>query len=103
LPGESQGSRPEDAGAVRRRVVVYGHVQGVYFRDTLRRAAVRADVAGWVRNRPDGAVEAVFEGPELAVRRLIGLARAGPPGARVDHVAISEERPAGLTGFTVAG
>lgn len=87
----------------RRRVVVHGLVQGVYFRDTLRRAALRHAVSGWVRNRPDGAVEAVFEGPEESVGALVKLARSGPRGSRVDHLEVREERPEGISGFSVTG
>jgi acylphosphatase len=86
---------------IRRRVVVHGRVQGVWFRDTTRRAAHRYSVHGWVRNRPDGAVEAVFEGPEDAVTRLVELCRVGPSGARVDRVDVVDEAPEGLSGFDV--
>jgi acylphosphatase len=85
----------------RRRVVVQGHVQGVFFRETLRRRALASDVAGWVRNRPDGRVEAVFEGERDAVERLVAFAREGPRGARVDWVDIASEEPEGLDGFQV--
>jgi acylphosphatase len=88
---------------VRRRVVVTGLVQGVYFRDTARRLAEREGVAGWVRNRWDGSVEAVFEGEEAAVDRLVAFCRAGPRGARVDHAAVSDEEPEGIAGFDVLG
>jgi len=67
---------------IRRRILVHGHVQGVFFRDSTRRLAERDGVAGWVRNRPDGAVEAVFEGEPQAVERLVRFAREGPRGAR---------------------
>ena len=85
----------------RRRVVVQGHVQGVFFRETLRRRAAAAGVSGWVRNRPDGHVEAVFEGERDAVERLVGYAREGPRGARVDWVDISNEEPEGLASFEI--
>jgi acylphosphatase len=85
----------------RRRVVVHGHVQGVFFRDSTRRLAERERVAGWVRNRADGAVEAVFEGEPDAVERLIRFAREGPRGAQVERVDVSDEEPEGLTGFSV--
>jgi acylphosphatase len=87
--------------AVRRRVVVHGHVQGVFFRDTTRREASRRGVAGWVTNRPDGAVEAVFEGPASEVDALVGFAREGPRGADVSSVEVLEEEPEGLSGFDV--
>ena len=82
-------------------MVVYGFVQGVFFRDSTRRLAARRGVAGWVRNRWDGTVEAVFEGPEDAVGRLVAFAHEGPRGARVDRVEVVEEPPEGLAGFTV--
>ena len=85
----------------RKRVLVSGEVQGVYFRDTCRREATRHGVAGWIRNRPDGSVEAVFEGPSDRVDRLVDWARRGPRGARVDHLEVFDESPVGLTGFTV--
>jgi acylphosphatase len=85
----------------RRRVVVQGHVQGVFFRETTRRRAQAAGVPGWVRNRPDGTVEAVFEGDRDAVERLVDYMREGPRGARVDWVDVEAEEPEGLTGFEV--
>jgi len=85
----------------RRRVVVQGHVQGVFFRETVRRRALAAKVAGYVRNRPDGSVEAVFEGERDAVERLVEFCREGPRGARVDWVDVENEVPGGLTGFEV--
>jgi acylphosphatase len=80
-------------------VVVHGHVQGVFFRDTVRRSARDHGVAGWVRNRRDGTVEAVFEGPADAVSALVELCRTGPRGARVEGVEATEEEPEGLSGF----
>jgi acylphosphatase len=84
----------------RRRVVVHGHVQGVFFRDTVRRHALRNGLAGWVRNNRDGTVEAVFEGDEEAVERLVRLCHEGPRGARVDRVDVVDESPEGLAGFS---
>lgn len=84
---------------IRRRAIVQGHVQGVFFRDTTRRQASERGVAGWVRNRPDGTVEAVFEGDAGAVEAMLAFCRQGPRGARVDRVEVSEEEPEGLTGF----
>jgi acylphosphatase len=86
---------------IRRRVVVHGFVQGVFFRDTVRRHAVGAGVAGWVRNNRDGTVEAVFEGHPDAVERLVGVCRRGPSGARVDQVDVLAEEPERLSGFSV--
>lgn len=85
----------------RRRVVVHGHVQGVFFRETTRRRALASSVAGWVRNRTDGAVEAVFEGDRDAVDALVAYAREGPRGARVDWVDVEAEPPEGLDGFEI--
>ncbi len=86
---------------IRRRIVIHGHVQGVFFRDSTRRLAEREGVAGSVRNRADGAVEAVFEGEPEAVERLVRFAREGPRGARVERVDVTEEDPEGLRGFAV--
>jgi acylphosphatase len=86
---------------IRRRVLVHGHVQGVFFRDSTRRLAEREGVAGWVRNRPDGAVEAVFEGEPEAVVRLVRFTREGPRGAQVDRAEVTEEEPEGLRDFSV--
>jgi acylphosphatase len=83
------------------RVVVHGLVQGVFFRDTVRRRAEREGLAGWVRNRPDGTVEAVFEGDAPAVDALREFSAKGPRGARVERVESFEEQPEGLTGFSV--
>ena len=86
---------------IRRRVVALGRVQGVFFRDSTRREAQSAGVAGWVRNRPDGAVEAVFEGDEDAVDRMVEFIRKGPGHADVEDVEVSDEEPEGLAGFDV--
>jgi acylphosphatase len=86
---------------IRRRVVVRGHVQGVFFRDSTRRLAERHGVAGWVANRPDGAVEAVFEGEADAVERLVAFSHKGPRGAQVESVEVVEEGPQDLHGFAV--
>ena len=86
---------------IRRRVVVHGHVQGVFFRDSTRQRAAQHGGAGWVRNTPGGNVEAVFEGPEDAVERLLDFMRRGPRGARVDRVEVADEEPERLSGFSV--
>ena len=86
---------------MRRRVVVHGHVQGVFVRDSVRRLAERNRVAGWVRNRPDGSVEAVFEGERESVERLVRFCGEGPRGARVEGVDVADEEPEGLRGFSV--
>ena len=87
---------------IRRRVVVHGLVQGVFFRDTVRRRAEANGVAGWVRNNGDGTVEAVFEGEPAPVQRLVTLCHKGPRGARVDRVDVFEEELEGLSGFGLA-
>lgn len=86
---------------VGRRVLVSGLVQGVFFRDTCRRVAGRQGVGGWVRNLPDGRVEAVFEGPPAAVDHLLAWSRRGPSDARVTAVTVTEESPTGLTRFEI--
>jgi acylphosphatase len=87
--------------SARKRVVVHGDVQGVFFRDTTQREAESAGVAGWVTNRDDGAVEAVFEGDPDAVERMVAFAGEGSRGADVERVEVSEEEPEGLSGFEV--
>jgi acylphosphatase len=87
---------------IRRRIVVHGRVQGVFFRDATRRLAEREGVAGWARNNRDGTVEAVFEGEPEAVERLLGFASKGPSGAEVRRVETFEEPPGGLAGFRIA-
>jgi acylphosphatase len=84
---------------IRRRVVIHGRVQGVFFRSTLLHHAEQEGVAGWAENKPDGTVEAVFEGEQDAVDRLVAVAGEGPPGARVERVDTVEEEPEGLQGF----
>jgi acylphosphatase len=86
---------------IRRRVIVRGLVQGVFFRDSARRLAQRHGVSGWVANRADGAVEAAFEGEADAVERLVAFSRKGPRGAQVESVEVTEEDPEGLSGFAV--
>ena len=86
---------------VRYRLLISGRVQGVFFRDTCRRVAEEHGVAGWVRNLPDGRVEAVFEGTEEDVAFLVEWARHGPRHAMVQQVAVQAEPPEGLAGFAV--
>lgn len=90
------------SGVRRARVRVRGRVQGVFFRESTRRAALDAGVAGYVRNLPDGSVEAAFEGTPDAVERLVAFARSGPPDAEVRDVEVADEPPEGVTGFSVA-
>lgn len=88
---------------VRKRVIVSGVVQGVFFRDTCRREALARGVSGWVRNLPDGDVEALFEGDGEAVAAMVRWARTGPPAAVVRGVEVREEtaEPEELRGFDV--
>jgi acylphosphatase len=86
---------------MRKRVVVHGRVQGVFFRDSTRQRAEAAGVTGWVANRPDGTVEAVFEGNDEAVESLVRWMHDGPRGADVDRVEVGDEDPEGLSGFDV--
>jgi acylphosphatase len=86
---------------IRKRVVISGDVQGVYYRDTCRRLASAAGVAGWVRNRADHTVEAVFEGAPGSVDRLVAWTRQGPELAIVDDVEVFDETPEGLSGFDI--
>ena len=86
---------------VARRVVVHGRVQGVFFRETVRRRAYRAGVAGWVRNNDDGSVEAWLEGDPDDVDVMVRFAGIGPSGAYVESVDVEDVEPAGLRGFEV--
>lgn len=86
---------------VRKRVLVSGRVQGVFFRDTCRRVARREGVTGWVRNLPDGRVEAVFEGAADRVDRLVTWAHHGPPQAEVTTVEVQVEPAERLATFDV--
>lgn len=90
------------ASTIRRRVVVRGLVQGVFFRDTCRREARSRGVSGWVRNAADGSVEAAFEGEPAAVEAMIDWTHQGPQGAEVTRVDVIEEPPQGETRFRVA-
>lgn len=86
---------------VRRRVQVTGRVQGVWFRESCREVADRLGVAGSVRNRADGSVEVLVEGPPQEVEALVAWCRQGPRTAEVTGVEVTEERPEGLVGFRV--
>jgi acylphosphatase len=87
---------------IRVRLIIRGRVQGVWFRESTRREAVSLGVTGWVRNLPDGSVEAVVEGPEDRVRRLVSWCHKGPPAAVVSRVDETQESWEGeLAGFDV--
>ena len=87
---------------IRRRIVVSGLVQGVWFRDSCRSEARRAGIAGWIRNREDGRVEATFEGEPDGVLTLVNWCMHGPPRAQVTEVEVTEEEPEGEVGFRIA-
>ena len=86
---------------VARRALISGSVQGVWFRDSTRQQARRLGVSGWARNRPDGTVEAVFEGSADAVEQAVEFTRRGPPRAHVTRLEVSQEPPEGLAGFQI--
>jgi len=101
-PGAGAGRGPDGRrGHIARRVTVDGHVQGVFFRDTCARRARAEGVAGWVRNRADGRVEAWFEGHPQAVENMLTWCREGPPRAEVTGVAVSKVEPASLDAFRI--
>lgn len=88
------------AGATEvRHLVITGHVQGVWFRGSMVAKAQELGVTGWVRNRRDGSVEAVVAGTPEQLAAIMNWARRGPPGARVDHVAV-EMAQGDFTEFT---
>jgi len=91
----------QTGAVIRRRVVARGRVQGVFFRDTCRRQARTRQVSGWVTNREDGAVEAVFEGEPSDVQAMVDWARRGPHQAHVTELEVIEETPRGELGFSV--
>ncbi|MBW2542221.1 MAG: acylphosphatase [Deltaproteobacteria bacterium] len=91
----------ESKGRCRRHVFVTGLVQNVWFRATTAKHAVQAGADGWVRNLPDGRVEAVFEGSSEAVRKAVDFCSRGPELARVDRIEVIEENPENLEGFKI--
>jgi acylphosphatase len=86
---------------IRRHVIVRGTVQGVFFRASCQREALRVGAAGWVANRPDGTVEAVFEGSDDVVDHMVRWCRSGPPRATVTDVEVTSQEARGGTGFEV--
>ena len=100
--GSACGEPSVRVRVVRYRVLIMGRVQGVFFRDTCRRMAEQFGVSGWVRNLPDGSVEAVFEGPEGEVRRLVEWSRHGPRYAAVQDIRVQTEPPEGISGFQIS-
>jgi acylphosphatase len=83
------------------RVRAHGRVQGVFFRDSVRREAARRGVAGWARNCSDGSAEAVFEGPSDDVAAMVEFVRRGPGHSEVLSLDEAREEPEGLSGFDV--
>ena len=98
MTGPATGAAPL---VIRRRVTVSGRVQGVWFRDSCRREADARRVSGWVRNCPDGRVEAAFEGTAESVEALVAWCSTGPRRARVVRVEVFEEMPTGTHEFTI--
>jgi len=86
---------------IARQAVVSGRVQGVYYRASTQQQARRLAVAGWVRNRPDGSVEAWLEGAPDAVEALLAWMRRGPVGARVTDITVTETLPRNDADFVV--
>ncbi len=87
---------------IRVRLIIKGRVQGVWFRDSTRREASHLGLSGWVRNRPDGSVEVLAEGPEDTVRQLVAWCHQGPPAAQVGHVLETKETYQGeFDGFDI--
>jgi acylphosphatase len=99
-----RAAAPPESGSprvVRVRVFVDGRVQGVGFRASTAREALRLGVTGYARNLPDGRVEAVYEGPRPAVEDMLAWSRRGPVSARVDGMTIHDEEPKGERGFSI--
>lgn len=85
------------------RLRVRGLVHGVFFRASLSQLADAEGITGWVRNLSDGSVEALLEGSEDSVNKLVEWSRHGPPSARVDSVEVTKTRVTNLKGFRIAG
>ncbi len=83
-------------------VIAHGKVQGVFYRDTIRKSAIARGVSGSAINLPDGTVESHFEGPQDAVEAMVEVARQGPPGAQVTQLDVEWIAPLGLTGFHIS-
>jgi acylphosphatase len=101
LEANASSKRTEQGELKRVRVLVSGRVQGVWFRGSCEQQAIAHKVSGWVRNLPDGCVEAVFEGSPEAVSSMVAWCNIGPPGARVKSVQVKSEPPAGEKGFSI--
>ncbi len=92
---------PSASETIRARVLIAGQVQRVGFRFSTCDMAALLHLAGWVRNRQDGRVEAVFEGPRVQVEEMLHWCQKGPPSAIVQNVEVAYEPPEGLKGFEV--
>ncbi len=86
---------------IRRRVQVWGQVQGVFFRSSAQQTAASWGIEGWIRNLPDGSVEAVFEGGLEAVQALVAFCHNGSRWAKVDRIEVTEEEPEGIRDFRI--
>jgi acylphosphatase len=100
-PLDSPVSDCENQAVIRRRVIVKGRVQGVFFRQGCQREAVAVGVAGWIHNNQDGTVEAALEGAPDAVERIVSWMRVGPLRAVVTEVKIIDETPLGEDTFMI--
>jgi acylphosphatase len=98
---EPNGSVWDDRSMRTVRVRISGRVQGVFFRASCARLARDLGISGWIRNRPEGDLEAVFQGPDPAVGDMLTWCRHGPPAARVEGIEIRAEQPLRDTGFRV--
>lgn len=86
---------------ISRRIKIEGRVQGVFFRDSIRRLALSLGVSGWVQNLQDGSVEAQLEGPPDAVAKVVDFCHKGPPASRVEVVTVVESEPSDRSGFSI--
>ncbi len=81
------------------RLIIHGHVQGVFYRDWTVQSARELGLSGWVKNQPDGTVAALLQGEDHAVRTMIGRMQSGPPAARVERIEEQECEAEELAGF----
>ena len=82
-------------------ISIYGHIQGVFFRANIKELALRLKINGWVRNTLDGAVEAVFEGDDKDIEKMLSYCNKGPVGSKVEKVNVKEEEVKYEKGFEV--
>lgn len=88
---------------VAKHLTIHGQVQGVFYRAWAVETARALGLAGWIRNRLDGTVEALVQGDESNVERFIAQARNGPPAAKVERIEVADEKPSALSGFEQRG